>query len=213
MAVCTVPNVLGLDHWQVMHQMPGGGQRGAMVMSARDDTEARAYFMFDAAEPLEYDHRDAEAQKDILAEQLAGDSWEMPKLVELMRTAPDFHFDSVAQIHLDAWSSGRVVLLGDAAYCGSPLSGQGTSMAMVAGYVLAGELKAAGGDHVAAFAAYEKELRDYVEANQQVAITNMRQRQAEQAGAEGDAEAAGALVEAGAHDFAAIVASYAVKDY
>jgi 2-polyprenyl-6-methoxyphenol hydroxylase-like FAD-dependent oxidoreductase len=213
MAVFTVPNFLGLERWQVMHQMPDGGLRGGMVMSVRDDTEARAYLMFDA-EGLEYDHRDLEGQRKIVARELAGDSWVMPKLLELMWTAPDFHFDSAAQIHLDAWSKGRVALLGDAGYCGSPLSGQGTSMAMVGGYVLAGELKAAGGDHIRAFAAYEKELRPYVAANQQMAIDNMRMRRAQvEQEAAGDAQAADSLAEVGIEDFAEVVASYTVREY
>ncbi len=214
MAVCTVPNFLDLDHWQVMHQMPGNGLSGAMVMSARDNTEARAYLMFDPADPAAYDHRDIPAQKELVARELAGDSWHMPRLLELMRSAPDFHFDSAAQIHLDSWSRGRVVLLGDAAYCGSPLSGQGTTMAMVGGYVLAGELKAAGGDHISAFTAYEKELRDYVHANQEVAITNQRQRRAEVAQETvGATEAAESLAETGAEEFAQVVDSYSIKEY
>ncbi|MFI0356298.1 FAD-dependent monooxygenase [Actinomadura sp. 9N407] len=211
MAVFTVPNFLELDGWQVMHQMPDGGMRGAMVMSVRGGSEARAYAMFDG--PLEYDHRDLEAQRKIVAGALAGDSWEMPRLVSEMWSAPDFHLDAAAQIHLDRWSKGRVVLLGDAGYCGSPLSGQGTSMAMVGGYVLAGELKAAGGDHVAAFDAYERELRGYVHANQEMAIANMRARQAELAGETDGEAAAEALAEAGAEEFAEVVGSYAIKEY
>lgn len=80
-------------------------------------------------------------------------------------------------------------------------------MAMVGAYVLAGELKAAGGDHAAAFAAYEKELRDHVTANQRVAIANLRARQAQ---AENGPEA---LVDAGAEEFAQVVASFTVRDY
>ncbi|ROS41642.1 2-polyprenyl-6-methoxyphenol hydroxylase-like FAD-dependent oxidoreductase [Amycolatopsis thermoflava] len=213
MAVCTVPNFLGLDNWQVMHQMPDGDMRGAMVMSARDNTEARAYLMFGSAEPVDYDHRDVEGQKEIVARALAGDSWEMPRLLEHARAAADFHFDSAAQILLDSWSRGRVVLLGDAGYCGSPMSGQGTSLAMIGAYVLAGELAAAGGDHRAAFAAYEKELRDYARANQEMAVANLRERRA-QAGQAADASAAAeVLVETGVADFAQVVASYPVKDY
>ncbi|MDQ0378768.1 FAD-dependent monooxygenase [Amycolatopsis thermophila] len=213
MAVYTVPNFLGLDRWQVMHQMPGDGMRGGMVMSARGNTEARAYLMFDSDEPVEYDYRDIEGQKALLAEKLAGDSWVMPRLLELARTATDFHFDSAAQIHLDSWSRGRVVLLGDAGYCGSPMSGQGTSMALVGAYVLAGELKAGGGDHLVAFPAYENELRDYVRANQDMAVANLRMRRAETTQTEGDSEAAEVLVEAGADQFDQVVRSYAVKDY
>jgi 2-polyprenyl-6-methoxyphenol hydroxylase-like FAD-dependent oxidoreductase len=65
-------------------------------------------------------------------------------------------------VHLERWSRGRTVLLGDAAFCGSPLSGLGSSLAIVGAYVLAGELAAAKGDHRTAFARYEGELRGYV---------------------------------------------------
>ena len=57
-----------------------------------------------------------------------------------MERAPDFYFDSVSQVKMDRWSAGRSVLLGDAAWCASPLSGMGTGMAVVGAYVLAGEL-------------------------------------------------------------------------
>ena len=67
----------------------------------------------------------------------------MPRLVEAMHAADDFVLDSMAQVHLPAWSRGRVVLLGDAAWCPTPLSGLGTSLALVGAYVLAGELAAA----------------------------------------------------------------------
>ncbi|MEO3868299.1 FAD-dependent monooxygenase [Nonomuraea sp. B12E4] len=215
MAVYTVPNFLGLDRWQVMYGIPGDGMRGGMVMSARDNTEARAYLMFDPAEPIAGDYRDIDGQKELVARELAGGGWHMPRLLELMRAAADFHFDSASQIHLDSWSKGRVALLGDAGYCGSPLSGQGTTMAMVGAYVLAGELKAAGGDHAAAFTAYERELRTYVRANQEVAITNLRQRRAqvEREMSGSGPEAADALAEADAASFAEVVGSYAVKDY
>jgi 2-polyprenyl-6-methoxyphenol hydroxylase-like FAD-dependent oxidoreductase len=64
------------------------------------------------------------------------------------------------------------VLVGDAAYCPSPLAGVGTSLALVGAYVLAGELAAAEGDHHSAFAKYERALRDYVRKGQQLAKGN-----------------------------------------
>ena len=46
---------------------------------------------------------------------------------------------------MPSWSKNRVALVGDAGYCASPLSGQGTSLApLVGAYILAGELKAVG---------------------------------------------------------------------
>ncbi|HEU5023745.1 MAG TPA: FAD-dependent monooxygenase [Spirillospora sp.] len=207
LGVWTAPNFLGLDRWQVFHQMPGSAWGGG-VMSVRDNEEVRVYLGFEAERPIEYDYRDTAAQKKILADALAGGGWELPRLLETMWDAPDFHFDSMAQIHMDAWSKGRVVLLGDAGYCGSPLSGQGTSMAMVGAYVLAGELKAAGGDHRAAFAAYERELRGYVAANQELALTNKARVDAQR-----DAEMGKDTEVVDFQDFGEIVNAFAVKDY
>lgn len=61
-------------------------------------------------------------------------------------------------------------MLGDAGYAPTLISGQGTSLAAVGGYVLAGELKKAGGDYKTAFARYDSIMRDYVEQNQSIAL-------------------------------------------
>ncbi|MFB8034168.1 hypothetical protein ACFC5Z_14680 [Streptomyces sp. NPDC056004] len=57
-----------------------------------------------------------------------------------------------------------MVLTGDAAHATSFLSGQGSSVALVGAYVLAGEL-AAHSAHTAAFAAYERQTRPFAERN------------------------------------------------
>jgi 2-polyprenyl-6-methoxyphenol hydroxylase-like FAD-dependent oxidoreductase len=138
------------------------------VFSARRNTEARASFYF-ASPPIEYDHRDLAQQKRILRERFAGEEWEAPRLLRMMEEAPDFYFDSISQIRMERWSAGRCVLVGDAGYCPSPMSGMGTSMAMVGAYVLAGELKHANGDYSAAFARYETRMRDFVARCQKLA--------------------------------------------
>ncbi|MFD7630081.1 hypothetical protein ACFV7Q_29350 [Streptomyces sp. NPDC059851] len=56
----------------------------------------------------------------------------------------------------------------------SPASGQGTSLALVGAYVLAGELAAARGDLAAGLAAYEREMRPYVERNQELGPSNIK---------------------------------------
>jgi hypothetical protein len=56
-----------------------------------------------------------------------------------------------AQVHMDAWSRGRVTLVGDAGYRGSPACGRGTSRALVGAHVLAGELRAVAADQRLAF--------------------------------------------------------------
>ncbi|MGW6448471.1 FAD-dependent monooxygenase [Lentzea sp. NPDC055074] len=164
LAVFTAPNFLGLDHWQTFQQgeVVGGG-----VMSARSNAECRVYMGFYGE--VDFDHRDVDAQRRLLAEKFADAGWVWPTALKHMWEAPDFHFDSMSQIRMDSWSRGTVVLLGDAGYCGSPLSGQGTSMALVGAYVLAGELAK---DPSSAFRRYEEILRPYVVANQDMALKN-----------------------------------------
>jgi 2-polyprenyl-6-methoxyphenol hydroxylase-like FAD-dependent oxidoreductase len=71
---------------------------------------------------------------------------------------------------MDRWTQGRVALVGDAAFCVSLLGGQGSALAMVAGYLLAGELKRAHGDHEAAFARYQERLGALIAGKQHAAI-------------------------------------------
>jgi 2-polyprenyl-6-methoxyphenol hydroxylase-like FAD-dependent oxidoreductase len=92
-------------------------------------------------------------------------AWNVPRLVRAMQDADDLFFDVVSQIHMPAWSRGRVALVGDAAYATSFLSGQGSSVALVGAYVLAGEL-ATHASHADAFTAYEQRIRGFVEQNQ-----------------------------------------------
>ncbi len=165
-SICTVPNHLGLDHVGRFYNEPN---RTIGVYSARDNAEAKALFWF-GSPPIDYDHRDVERQRRIVEETFGGAGWETSTLLDAMREAPDFYFDSASRIVLDSYSRGRVALVGDAAYCAAPLSGMGTSLAIVGAYVLAGELAA--GDHVTAFAAYQREMRGFVDACQKLAQGN-----------------------------------------
>ena len=154
-----------LDGWYLMHNAPGG--RVASVRPGRLPGTAKAGLSF-RADPVHYDHRDLDAQRRLLGARFAGVGWKVPALLAAAGTAPDFTFDAMAQVRLDRWSTGRVVLLGDAGYCPTPLTGLGTSLALVGAYVLAGELAAAGGEHRRAFDRYERLLRPYVRAGQQL---------------------------------------------
>ncbi|MEV5276836.1 FAD-dependent monooxygenase [Streptomyces sp. NPDC051994] len=165
LAIFSLENYLGLDHWQMYHQT---GDAVVGVYSARQNTEARAMLLFRSAE-LDFDHRDLDQQKNLLAERFAAVGWETPRLLASMREAPDFYFDSMSQVRLDRWSNGRIGLVGDAGYCPSPRSGQGTSLALVGAYVLVGELASSRGDHHAAFDRYQQVMRAYVDENQQLA--------------------------------------------
>ncbi|MFI6481604.1 FAD-dependent monooxygenase [Nonomuraea sp. NPDC050663] len=158
-AYFTIPaDDLTLGHWFLLHSAPGGRLAGIRPEKGRS---AKAMFSFTATD-LVYNRHDAAGQQQILRERFSDVGWHTPYLLSVMAQAPDFFFDTISQVRMDSWSRGRVVLLGDAGYCGSPLSGNGTAMALVGAYVLAGELAAAGGEHGTAFARYEEAMRPYV---------------------------------------------------
>jgi 2-polyprenyl-6-methoxyphenol hydroxylase-like FAD-dependent oxidoreductase len=161
----TAPAGIDLDGWFLMHRAPGG--RVVSARPGRHPGEIKAGFSFRSA-PIDYDRRDIAGQQDLLAQRFAGVGWEAPRLLAAMRAAPDFFFDSMGQVRLDHWSAGRTALVGDAGYCPTPLTGLGTSLALVGAYVLAGELAAAGGDHRVAFPRYEQVIRSYVTESQKL---------------------------------------------
>ncbi|WP_084957064.1 FAD-dependent monooxygenase [Thermoactinospora rubra] len=152
-AVFTTRNHLGLEYTGHLYMTP---RRLAGLYTTRHNTEAKAMFYFPA---VAYDRHDTGQQKKIIAEQYAGGGWILDRLIEDLWEADDLYFDAVCQVRMDSWSNGRVALLGDAAWCASPLSGMGTGLAMVGAYVLAGEL---GRGVDGAFERYEAAMRDYV---------------------------------------------------
>lgn len=171
-AIFSTTNEYGLDGWELMYNIPGNRREAGktvMLYPVRQNGEARASFYF-ATASADFDRHDTEQQKQLVASAFAGDGWEVPRLLTAMQAAPEFYSDQVAQVQLDRWARGRVVLLGDAAYCPSPLSGMGTSLALVGAYVLAGELAAtAGQDYAAAFSSYQREMREAVQRAQKFA--------------------------------------------
>ncbi|AKJ07104.1 2-polyprenyl-6-methoxyphenol hydroxylase-like FAD-dependent oxidoreductase [Archangium gephyra] len=117
--------------------------------------------------PRGYEKLPVEEQKALLKEKFADAGWETPRVLAALDAVKDFYFEAIGQVKMRRWSKGRVALLGDAAYCASPISGMGTSLALVGAYVLAGEL-ARRDDHSEAFAAYERIMRPYVDQAQDV---------------------------------------------
>ncbi|MFR9775225.1 FAD-dependent monooxygenase [Micromonospora sp. MS34] len=150
--------------WFLLHNAPGG-----RVVGTRPNRHGRSSALFSFAAPeLDVDRRDRAAQQRLLAARFADVGWRAPELLAAMADAGDFYFDRYAQVRMDAWSVGRVALLGDAAWCPSPLTGQGTSLSLVGAYLLAGELAAARGDHRIAYRRYEELLRGHVAKGQEL---------------------------------------------
>ncbi|MFJ9414003.1 FAD-dependent oxidoreductase [Streptomyces sp. NPDC101227] len=120
-----------------------------------------AFCLFASDLELPYDRRDPHSQKKAIAQAYAGSGWRTPELIDTLWTADELYFDALSRVDAPHWSTGRTVLLGDAAH-GATVGGMGTGSALVGAYVLAGELALADGDHTKAFARYERLLRPYV---------------------------------------------------
>jgi 2-polyprenyl-6-methoxyphenol hydroxylase-like FAD-dependent oxidoreductase len=137
----SAPDTVGLDGWYLLFQAPGG--LNASMRPSHDPSTVKASLTF-RSEPLTYDRHDLDEQRRILRDRFAGAGWQCHALVDAAQQAEDFYFDSFAQVKMASWSSDRVTLVGDAGYCASPLSGMGTSLALVGGYLLAHELGSGG---------------------------------------------------------------------
>jgi 2-polyprenyl-6-methoxyphenol hydroxylase-like FAD-dependent oxidoreductase len=158
----TAPDTVGLDGWYLMYQEPG---LNASMRPSHDPTKVKAGLAF-RSEPIAYDRRDIDEQRELLAQKFDGAGWRSDELVSAARDADDFYFDAFAQVQMKTFTNGNVTLVGDAGYCASPLSGMGTSLALVGAYVLAGELGPADGldgDRIrTALGRYETLMRPYI---------------------------------------------------
>ena len=161
-ALFTLPNTFGLSREVVLWNTPG---RAAALYAVGDSDELHAFLTFHRPEPPFDALRNPDAQRELVAKVFAGAGWEVPAMVDALRDADDLFFDTAAQIRMPHWSRGRVALVGDAAYAPSFLTGQGSSLALAGAYMLADSL-ATNRDHTAAFAAYERGVREFVTMNQ-----------------------------------------------
>jgi 2-polyprenyl-6-methoxyphenol hydroxylase-like FAD-dependent oxidoreductase len=176
-AIFTMPNFLELDRWEVFYQHEGIPV--AACIGKEKESNIRAYLGFANPEPINYDYRSITAQKDLVAERTPQVGNVLPQIVRYMYEADNFYFDSVNQVMMDSWSKGLVTLVGDAGYSVSVSLGQGTTVAMVGGYVLASELAAHMGNISKALESYEELLRDYVINNQALAYDSRTEPAAE----------------------------------
>jgi 2-polyprenyl-6-methoxyphenol hydroxylase-like FAD-dependent oxidoreductase len=140
-------------------------QPGRMVgrFTLHDD---RTLFLFVFASTSASLPDSPDEQKILLREVYGRGGWECERIVAELNRANELYFDSVSQIRMQNWSRGRIALVGDAAFCVSLLAGQGSALAMISAYVLAGELAAREGRYQEAFARYEALLRTYIEIKQ-----------------------------------------------
>ena len=162
-AYFTVPRAPSDGEVMRWHNLSGG-----RCICLRPDNlgTTRAFLSFQQA-PSGYEKLTRDEQVALLKRLFANAGWEAPRVLDALEHATDLYLDAVGQVKMPRWSKGRIALVGDAAYCASPISGMGTSLGLCGAYVLAGEL-GRHADHSEAFAAYEKLMRPYVKQAQSV---------------------------------------------
>ncbi|MFJ2770775.1 FAD-dependent monooxygenase [Streptomyces sp. NPDC087300] len=153
------PGTPPIDGWFLTHNAPG---RRAVEARPGHPGQQEVGLTF-AAEKLPPRH-DREAQLALLDRTFADVGWRAAEFLAAARQADDFALDTFDQIHVPQWSTGRIVLLGDSAWCASPLSGLGTALALRGAAELTAALRDVGapGDTArtpAALAAFERAMR------------------------------------------------------
>lgn len=169
-AVFSVPNFLELERWELLHMHDES--RGGLILATEKSDNMRVYLGFRSEQALDYDYRDTHSQKQLIATRFASAGWRFPAILKYMQDAADFYFYATTMVRMDRWSRQRVALVGDAGYCVSPASGQGTTMAMVGAYVLAGELATHRDNLPAGINSYEHAMRDYVTSSHESALNS-----------------------------------------
>ncbi|MFI7635949.1 FAD-dependent monooxygenase [Nonomuraea sp. NPDC049400] len=84
--------------------------------------------------------------------------------------APQYLFDSVHQVKMPRWHRGRVVLVGDAAWCVTLYAGMGASSAIAGGELLGTMLRRHPGDLPGALREWEARMRPFIHAEQNNAL-------------------------------------------
>ncbi|MFG3662297.1 FAD-dependent oxidoreductase [Streptomyces sp. NPDC047706] len=87
-------------------------------------------------------------------------------LLDQFEKAPDHLFDSSEQVRMDSWHKGRVVLVGDSAWCLTLYSGSGGSSGLAGADLLGTMLERYPADTPRALQAWEDRLRPFIEYNQ-----------------------------------------------
>lgn len=127
-----------------------------MKITTRGDTEMKKK-LNDAVEAGN------DAYADLMEEEFHDAGWYAPEVLKAMRESDDFYCTPFAQIRAPILHDGRVVLLGDSGYA---TPGFGTSLAIMGGYVLAGEIMNNSGDLKLAAKGYADLMRPFAKSSQ-----------------------------------------------
>ncbi|KAL0933632.1 oxidoreductase [Colletotrichum truncatum] len=180
-ALFTVPREKSDVNWATVCLAP----KQRMMMTRNDNPETTQVYLGFAPQDQETDRllrqsqkgRDIGEQKRLWIELFKDAGWQVPRFTKSLEAggvSDDFYQYQIGQVKMDKWYKNRVVLLGDAGYGPSPLTGSGTTLAFVGAYVLAGEIS----EHCAgskgkmgvsaALKAYDSSLRPFVKTVQDI---------------------------------------------
>lgn len=136
---------------------PAGHTRGNLInVTANGDTKTK--------ERLNNAIRDGnESYMKLMEETFSDAGWLAPEVLKGMRESDDFTCSLFAQIRAPKIHNGHLVLVGDAGYA---TPGFGTSLAIIGGYVLAGELLSHPGDVKTALERYAGIMVPFVKSSQ-----------------------------------------------
>ena len=164
-SITIVDKLLIRQNTAQMYNVPG---KAVMLNAYKNKTDIVLCFASDSE--ISYDYRNEAQQRQIIAEQFAGQGWRTAELLEEVSRSKTFYFDKLCQIRMPSWTRGRVALVGDAGYCASPAAGMGGSLAMDGAAALADALQKHGGDFEVAFREYDATLRPFIEGVQAEAV-------------------------------------------
>lgn len=163
-----------------LHEQVPSYDRADSVISARFKRAAWVFGLADRAPTALLTYRLARGEEidaqfggrpvERLREVFAGmDDPVVRHLLDSLEQTPEYLYDSVHQVNMSRWTKGRVVLVGDAAWCLNLYSGMGATSALRGG----AELGKALGEHpdkiAAALEAWEKRLRPFITKHQRAA--------------------------------------------
>ncbi|MCX4091538.1 FAD-dependent monooxygenase [Nocardia sp. alder85J] len=158
-AFFTMPTPAGIEPgWMTMRTVPSAA---VAIRPDHDPATSKAILTLRTPENPAL-RRDVAAQKQLIRDMLGRAEWHAPAVLATMDQTTDFYFDSLTRVDMPSLSAGRVVLLGDAGYCGSPMTGMGTAMAIVGAYLLAGEIATTPDDLAGALRRYEQRVTPFL---------------------------------------------------
>ena len=135
------------------------------------DNQTDIALAFRTKREILYDYRNRAQQRRMVHDHFDELGWKVPAMLDHVDADDEFYFDKVNQVRMPVWSKGRVVLVGDAGYCVSPVAGMGGAMAIIGAARLADALQRHGVDYDAAFREYYEKLHFFVEEVQEKAVS------------------------------------------